>query len=354
MDLKFIQSELEKLTAMVASWNNDEAVATIERDIALDKIKNIYNAMRFEAQPIATPIIPAPVTEPEIEPSNNTDEPQEEPEVKDVEVEFIFAEEDIDFAEPIAEEEPESEIPTVEPKAAPIEPIAAESPIVENPAVEQAVTIAKEPEPEPHIEKPAPAEHPAKPAMDSLFGGDEIRRQPRTKHQRMMSIYDDAPSRHEKVVDISKIFDMDIEPEPSTPAPKPISQPEPKRPIRQSVKPEPAATPIPEEKPIVLGESIAANTHTLADTIAAPTPLAEEITNSRIHSLRDAIGLNDKFLMIRDLFDGDGDAYNQAIAELDAFDSFDDCMIYIVENYAWNPESEGAKFMMQILERKLA
>ena len=64
--------------------------------------------------------------------------------------------------------------------------------------------------------------------------------------------------------------------------------------------------------------------------------------------------MNDKFLMIRDLFDGDGDAYNQAIAELDAFDSFDDCMIYIVENYAWNPESEGAKFMMQILERKLA
>ena len=87
MDLKFIQSELEKLTAMVASWNNDEAVAAIERDIALDKIKNIYNAMRFEAQPIATPIIPAPVTEPEIEPSNNTDEQQEEPEVKDVEVE---------------------------------------------------------------------------------------------------------------------------------------------------------------------------------------------------------------------------------------------------------------------------
>ena len=104
---------------------------------------------------------------------------------------------------------------------------------------------------------------------------------------------------------------------------------------------------------MILGDAIAANTHTLADTIAAPTPLAEEITHSRIRSLRDAIGINDKFLMIRDLFDGDGDAYEQTISDLDALESFDDCMIYIVENHAWNPESEGAKFMMQLLERKL-
>ncbi|MBQ1980560.1 MAG: hypothetical protein II226_04670, partial [Alistipes sp.] len=83
-------------------------------------------------------------------------------------------------------------------------------------------------------------------------------------------------------------------------------------------------------------------------------PLAEEINNGKIHSLTDAIGINDKFLMIRDLFDGDSDAYNEAIAALDEFDNFDDCMIHIIDNYEWNPNSEGAKFIMQLLERKLS
>ena len=71
-------------------------------------------------------------------------------------------------------------------------------------------------------------------------------------------------------------------------------------------------------------------------------------------SLRRAIGINDKFLLIRDLFGGDGEAYEEAIATLNAFDDFDECMIHIAENYAWNPNSDGAKFMMELLERKFA
>ena len=71
------------------------------------------------------------------------------------------------------------------------------------------------------------------------------------------------------------------------------------------------------------------------------------------HALR-AIGINDKFLMIRDLFDGDARAYEAALDKLDAFGDFDDCMIYIAENYAWNANSDGAKFLMELLERKFA
>jgi hypothetical protein len=109
-----------------------------------------------------------------------------------------------------------------------------------------------------------------------------------------------------------------------------------------------------EQKVVTLADAIAPTTPTLADTLATPTPLAEEINNGKIHSLTDAIGINDKFLMIRDLFDGDSDAYNEAIAALDEFDNFDDCMIHIIDNYEWNPNSEGAKFIMQLLERKLS
>ena len=47
-------------------------------------------------------------------------------------------------------------------------------------------------------------------------------------------------------------------------------------------------------------------------------------------------------------------AYEEAITALDALPTLDDCMIHIIENYAWNPDSEGSKFIMQLLDRKLS
>lgn len=70
--------------------------------------------------------------------------------------------------------------------------------------------------------------------------------------------------------------------------------------------------------------------------------------------MRRAIGINDKFLLIRDLFGGDGEAYEKAIGVLNDCADFDDCMIYIAENYAWNPNSDGVKLLMDLLERKFA
>ena len=73
-----------------------------------------------------------------------------------------------------------------------------------------------------------------------------------------------------------------------------------------------------------------------------------------VADLRNAIGINDKFLLIRDLFGGDGEAYEEAIGRLNDCADFDDCMIYIAENYAWNPNSDGVKLLMELLERKFA
>ena len=105
----------------------------------------------------------------------------------------------------------------------------------------------------------------------------------------------------------------------------------------------------------VLGEVINHDVQTLADTIAPPRDVASELLrNEPVTDLRKAIGLNDKFLLIRDLFDGDGEAYERAIGALNGCGDLDDCMIYIAEHYAWNPNSDGAKLLMDLLERKFA
>lgn len=88
---------------------------------------------------------------------------------------------------------------------------------------------------------------------------------------------------------------------------------------------------------------------------AAPKDMASEIVRKeRITDLKQAIGINDKFLLLRDLFGGDTERYERTIDRLNEFDDLDDCIIYISENYDWNPSSDGVRFLMELLERKLS
>jgi hypothetical protein len=56
---------------------------------------------------------------------------------------------------------------------------------------------------------------------------------------------------------------------------------------------------------------------------------------------------------MRDLFNGNGEYYDRVITKLDSFDSLDDAMIYIHDNYHWNSKSEGARLLVELLAHKL-
>ncbi len=373
MNIEFIKSEIKRLSLIVEDWREGESVPTIERDLALDKIKSLYNILRFGEAEGAAEQYAIPVAPPAAD--DNAAEECDEPEEKDVEVEFIFAEEDEEGE--VYEVESEAESVANEEVAETATEIAAATinvgmPEVDNaddkpeeevadvaePIVVEQPTVATAVEEEQPIEDKKPLteeKSKATVSINSLFGADEPRREPRSKHQRMMSIYNDEP-KPEKVVDISKIFDMDDDESDveifATPTPKP--QPQAKRVVEYDEEPLKSGETIADVKTVTLADAMAQNATTLADTIAAPAALGEEINHSHIRSLRKAIGLNDKFLMIRDLFGGDGDVYEQTLDALDEFESFDDCLLYIAENHPeWNPDSEGAKFLTQLLERKL-
>lgn len=417
MTVEEIKTEFAKLSEMLSAWQEGEEIAAIERDLALDKLKTIYDALRFESKLKAvameptTPIAPI-ITIPDTEDEQTSTQDEEDAEDNEVEVEFLFAEDDEEANEEADEEvdevvaddteeevievekastkqsqsESSTTLESSEPKVvtetttatsthepvhvhvhvhapATVTPPSAEPMTISTPtpaiAVEHTATMVEPTAAQEKVAQGTAAQEKAtqsesakdtteskRSASPLLFAPEEVVRKPRSKHQRMMSIYNEQPSApEEKVVDISKIFEMDVdltssrrESENSKPNVSPFAEPQKKS---------------EEQKVVTLADAIAPAATTLAETIVAPTPLAEEITHGKIRSLTDAIGINDKFLMIRDLFDGDSDAYAEAIAALDEFDSFDDCMIHIVENYAWNPDSEGAKFIMQLLERKL-
>lgn len=112
--------------------------------------------------------------------------------------------------------------------------------------------------------------------------------------------------------------------------------------------PEPVVMPAIDDE-IVLGDVLRADVHTLGESIARAKDISEA---APVASLRAAIGINDRFLLIRDLFGGDAAAYEKAIVAIDSFDNFDDCMVHIVENYSWRSTSDGAKLIMNLIQRK--
>lgn len=382
MNIELVKQEIEKLSTLISSWDESKGVSAIEQNLALDKLTSLYELIRFgnniATDTTATPIITAPIAN-EIATDSNDESNEEE---QEIEVEILFAE---DEDEEETDSEPLSPEPEVEPSSVNEEPeVALVAATIEQPAtpaieeevkeeavenivdevvpavdeqtkneiesetkIEEAkVEVEVAPEPKPEVQ-PEPQQPKAnrQPTMESLFGAEEIQRKPRSKHQRMMALYGEAQPKQEKAVDISKIFDMDdddifeIKVSANTPEEEPAF-----------------STPkaITNEEVTTLADTIAPAKTTLADTIVAPAALAEEITNSKINSLQQAIGINDKFLMIRDLFNGDNEAYNEAITTLDKLPTLEDCMVHIIENYEWNPDVEGSKFIMQLLERKFS
>ena len=103
-----------------------------------------------------------------------------------------------------------------------------------------------------------------------------------------------------------------------------------------------------EESAPVIGEQFH-DAPSVADTIVCPKGVSE---NAPISSLREAIGVADRFMLIRELFEGDAAAYDSAIDALDKQPSFDDCIIYIAENYTWSTNSQATKLVMDLLQRK--
>ena len=339
MALKRVDERLSRLSTLVEKWNNSGNVPRIERDMALEELRRIYDELLdYTPQQVETPVVEA-----------------EAPAVEEPEAE---ADEEIEHSE---EREAEEVAEVVAPTVATAVVTAHED---VGDAFDDALDIdallglsgedsIEEAEAEANTEAEAKPEEsaPERPIGGGLFDIDDI--PVRTKSGRkMISLYDapiktsepakeSVPEPAEEVVVVEKV---EVEPAPAPmPAPAPAPMP--------AQMPAPAPAPREEEAPQRLGDVIAKNVTTLADKMAEEQPTA---AFNRITDIRKAIGLNDKFLMIRDLFGGDANLYEDTINHLNEYDDLDECMIFIVENFRWNPDSEGAKLLVSLLERKLS
>lgn len=342
---------------------------SIERDMALEELRRLYDAI-LDYRPVegigsnepnlqehnefVTPVVPE--TEEALVVAAAADTYQSlTDEVGDAFDDAL----DIDALLGLTGDDPIVEEPLI------VEPIVAAplvaDPIVEEPATENVAEIIETPTEKDVVatteeisveesedgaveestetmeESTETADEPVKelerPIGGGLFDMDDI---PVRKKggRRMISLYNEPVT---PVVAATTVVESEPTPEP-TPTPAPVSEPTP-APVSQ-----------PTSEPQRLGDVIAKGVKVLGDKMAT-----EETTTpfNRIPEIRRGIGLNDRFLLIRDLFGGDASLYEETITRLDEFDDLDDCMIYIVENFRWNPDSAGARLLVSLIERKL-
>lgn len=360
---------MARLQNLVQGWKSRGEMPNIERDMALEELRGLYDAIlsgdvaitseSSKEEPaevdasvalpiatvVATPVVAEPVAAADVSADIDIDAllglSGEDPVVNETPaeegVDEVAEVETVDVVEEVAavEEPAEESTPAEEPEPTP-EPASAVEPTPE-PA----------PEPAPEPSPVAAAEEPsADVASNTAFGGglfdvDDIPVRSRSG-RKMISLYNAQPKQPKLE---EEPIDKAYEPK-SEPKVQPKVEPKMERTVERTVEPEA------ESKPVRLADVLGGGVKVLGDKISAdeqPTTAFNRITD-----IRKAIGLNDKFLMIKDLFDGDAQRYENTIDTLNEFDDLDECMIYIVENFSWNPDSEGAKLLVSLIERKLA
>jgi len=78
----------------------------------------------------------------------------------------------------------------------------------------------------------------------------------------------------------------------------------------------------------------------------------EILRTKPLSSLDEAIGINDKFLFIREIFNGSPETYNQAIEKLESVGSISDAMAVIMSYTGDNTGNEAVRQLVDLIKRK--
>ncbi len=79
--------------------------------------------------------------------------------------------------------------------------------------------------------------------------------------------------------------------------------------------------------------------------------LEYKISNSPVESITAAIGINDRYQYIRELFDGNGDRFTKAVSELDNLNTIQEAVTYLQQNYKWKKNDVSLKFVNLVKRR---
>ena len=114
--------------------------------------------------------------------------------------------------------------------------------------------------------------------------------------------------------------------------------------------------PVEPAKAAILAEKITpSDFHPINETLVQQktgADLSSKWQTTPLSSIVSGIGINDKFLYIRELFNGDNALYSNVIRSLDAANSLEDALNYIRLNFGWDDKNETVQKFVALVQRR--
>ena len=80
--------------------------------------------------------------------------------------------------------------------------------------------------------------------------------------------------------------------------------------------------------------------------------LSSKLQSKPIQDIGSSLGLNDRFKLINELFNGDKESYQQTINVLDSANNFNEAFNYISTSYDWDMEDDSVQMLLDLVRRK--
>jgi hypothetical protein len=111
-----------------------------------------------------------------------------------------------------------------------------------------------------------------------------------------------------------------------------------------------------EEKEKIVSDRFKSESASIHDSISKLQQyddLSSKLQTKPISNIADAIGINEKFTFIKELFDGDAEKYNDTIDILNKVINFNDAYNYLMGNFNWDMDSPLVQKILNLIRRKL-
>lgn len=149
--------------------------------------------------------------------------------------------------------------------------------------------------------------------------------------------------------DGGKIPEAEEEDEWRQPEPEKVEQASQPEIIQQEIQLE--EEPVDEQANKRLGDSFSKE-KSVNDLVSTETQnLENKISNLPVSSIQAAIGINDRFQYIRELFDGNTDRYNDTVSKLDSMADLKEAVVFLQQNFKWKKTEVSLKFVTLIKRR---
>ncbi|MFC2112150.1 hypothetical protein ACFLTA_02695 [Bacteroidota bacterium] len=118
-------------------------------------------------------------------------------------------------------------------------------------------------------------------------------------------------------------------------------------------KPVKTESPVKNSEPATLGDKFKGEQKFINESLAdKKQDLGSKIHSTPISNIGSALGVNDRFKLINDLFNGDKDSFQKTIGILDGAPNFNEAFSYISSSFDWDMEGDSVQLLLELVRRK--